>query len=414
MLYFNYYFSLRGVFETLCAGSTLVFVSFALSIGVPRERIALITAATSAACIMQMLALFLANRIHRKKRFIMILSFTEPLLMASAVMAIPFLPTGWRFPVLIAAVFLAAGALHLTKPFTDGWMASIIPAGIRGRYIGKRIQWLTVSTVLATLTSGFLLQYGTDGAMLPTAMILVVGALFGVLSVLQLRSLDMPAVAAISKVTLTDVWDVISGRYRPFYRYLLGMMIYLLPFFLAIPYYQVYYLRVLNMPAGFVALMGCGYFAIKIAVMPFCGRWVDRVGIRSALLVAGLVYVVFFAGFLFNHTGRYWPLLLCWGVVAPADGLYAVSIASALYARVPNTPNRNVFFAVSNLVALGGYGVGALIAMPILALLQPVRWTAGPLQIGPFQVYYALCALLMTGCLFSSFLIAPAIATRPR
>lgn len=406
--YFNYYFSLRGVFENLCGGGTLVFVSFALSIGIARERVALITTVTSAACIMQMLAIFLANRIHRKKRYILILSFIEPLLMAAAVLAIPFMPPAWRFTALMVAVFLAAGALHLTKPFTDGWMATIIPAGLRGRYIGRRVQWLTLSTVLATLTGGFLLQFGARGAMLPTAMILVVGALFGILSVLQLRTLDMPAVAAVSKVTLADVWAVISGRYPLFHRYLLGMLIYLCPFFLAIPYYQVYYLRILHMPEGFVAMMSCVYFAVKIMVMPFCGRFTDRFGGRLSLLVAGVIYVVFFAGFSMSHETFYWPVLFGWALVSIADGFYAVAIASALFASVPDTPNRNVFFAVSNLVALGGYGIGALIAMPILSLLQRVEWTNGPFRGGQFQVYYGLCALLMAGCLFSALMITPA------
>ncbi len=405
--YFNYHFTLRGVFENLCAGGTLAFVSFALAIGVPRERIALITAAASAACILQMLALFLANRVQRKKRYILVLSFLEPILMAATVITIPFLPSPWRFPLLLVAVFMAAGALHLTKPFTDGWMAAVIPAGIRGRYIGRRTQWLTVSVVLTTLTSGFLLQYGADGNILLIAIILVIGALFGVLAVFQLRSLEMPAVAAISRVTLSDIRDVFCGKYPRFKRYLLGMLIYLLPFFLGIPYYQVFYLRVLNMPAGFVALISCVYFAVKIVVMPICGRWCDRIGIRSALLVAGCIYVMFYGGFPFNHTGRYWPILICWAIAAFADGLYVVAISSALYASVPETPNRNVFFAVSNLVALGGYGIGALVAMPILTVLQPVNWNIGPLQIGPYQIYYAICALLMIPCTFSALLIAP-------
>jgi MFS family permease len=406
--YFNYFFSLRGVFENLCAGNTLLFVSFALATGVSRERIGIISAAASVACIVQMLALFLANRIRHKKRFFLLLSFIEPLLMMAAVLTIPFLPAAWRFPFLISAVFLAAATLHLTKPFTDGWMAAIIPAGIRGRYIGLRTQWLTISTILSTLAAGFLLQYCTGGAMLPIAVILVIGALFGVLAVMQLRTIEMPALAATSHVTMRDIWSVISGHYRPFTRYLLGMLIFLCPFYLAIPYYQVYYLRILEMPAGIVALMQCGYFVVKIVMMPYCGRWVDRYGVRTALLTAGIIYTVFYAGFPLNQTGCYWPLLLCWMLVAPADGLYGVAITSALYSSVPDTPNRSVFFAVSNLVALGGYAIGALIAIPILALLRPVQWTWGPFAIGQFQAYYGLCALLMAGCTLSSFWIAPA------
>ena len=127
------------------------------------------------------------------------------------------------------------------------------------------------------------------------------------------------------------------------------------------------------------------------------------------LLLAGVIYTVFYASFPLNQAGRFWPMLIAWGFAAPADGLYSIAITSTLYGSVPETSHRNVFFAVSNLVALGGYAIGAPLAMTILAHLQPLQFAWGPFFFGPYQIFFAFCALLTAFCSLSSFWIAPAL-----
>src|SRR5205085_7506688 len=124
---FNWNLALRAVFDATCAGTTIIFVSYALELGVPAERMGFVTCAVSAACILQMLSISVSRRVRNKKRLVVSLALIEPLLMIGAVLIVPFLPPMLRLYVLSSAAFVAAAALHLSRPLTDEWVASAIP-----------------------------------------------------------------------------------------------------------------------------------------------------------------------------------------------------------------------------------------------------------------------------------------------
>jgi hypothetical protein len=116
----------------------------------------------------------------------------------------------------------------------------------------------------------------------------------------------MPVQSAIARVTWKDARDAL--RFRPFRNYLAGTLIRNLPFLLACPYYQVFYLRELDMKASRIAYMTIGYLVVKLLVTGFCGRFIQRYGVRRAVWVSGPLYATFFLAFLFCTPERTWPL----------------------------------------------------------------------------------------------------------
>ena len=100
---FNWSAGLRSVYDTLCGGTTFVFVGFALSLGIAPERIGLITLITSLACLVQIAGIMLLNVIADKKAFVLRVALAEPVILVGTVLLLPFLPSGLRVIALLAS-----------------------------------------------------------------------------------------------------------------------------------------------------------------------------------------------------------------------------------------------------------------------------------------------------------------------
>jgi MFS family permease len=401
---FNWSLGFRAVFDTICGGATFVFVAFALSLGVPKERMGYLTSVVSFACVIQMLSLIFTTRVRSRKKFIVTVALGEPILMIGAVLFVPLLAPALRILALGTAVFVAAASLHLTKPLTDEWLATTIPAGVRGRYLGRRIQIMSVAYVVTMLAAGWVVDWVGKTNTAGLAIVLGFGGCFGILSVVALSHATMPTDTAMARVEWSDIPG--TFRCRPFRRYIIGMLLYTVPFFLAVPYYQVFNLEVLGLKPSFVAYMSAGYCVVKIAVMPLMGRMLDRKGARFMMFWAGPTYVLFFLGYALSGPGRVWPAVAAWLLAGLGDAAFSVAMPASLYATVPRGSARPAYFALSNLVLLATYGVGAVAAVPLLEALKSVHVRLGPFVLDQFQCFYGLWTLLMVPCMFGALLLA--------
>jgi len=397
---FNWSAILRSVFDTLCGGTTFVFVGFALSLGIAREKIGLITLITSLACLLQIVAVMLLGVIEDKKRFIMRVALAEPLIMMAAVLALPFLPPWLRVLALLTAVFAAAACLQLTRPLLDNWVSCTIPAGVRGRYLGRRFQLLSGVTIVCTLAAGFIAERIDKQDSFGLGCVLAAGGVFGFLSVLVLRHATMPALSAEARASWADVRQILHQR--AFRRYLYAFAIYNLPFLFACPYYQVFHLTVLHMPESLIATTMIGYLLTKLFVTRWCGRLHDRWGSRRLILRAGAIYTVFFLMYPLAGTERAWMILVAWALVGAADAAWNVSVTAVLYGVIPETRARPAYFAFASLLNSGLCGLGALVAIPVLGAMADWAWKLGPFQFGQFHFFYAMCTVLMIPALFGA------------
>lgn len=399
LAWFNWNVSLRGVFETIFGGTTMVFVAYALAIGVPKNLMGYYGAAVSFACIVQLLCLPFAGRVRQRKRYILSLGLLEPLLLIVAVLVTPMLPPSLRVMCLGLALFLAAVCLHLIRPFADDWLATTIPSGLRGRYLGRRLRVSNIAIIAATLAVGSAVEMlGRDNAS-GLGLLLIVGAVFGVAAVLSLIRVHPPAEATPTRFTLADLHGVL--RHRPFVRLIVGTFIFMVPFYFACAYYQVFNLEILQMSPWLIACMGVGYLVGKVVLTPWFGRVCDRTGPRRLLWISGPVYAAFFLCFPFAQPERFWPVVLGWAFVAVADAIYGVAAPAALYGTIPAGATRPAYFAVYNLLSLGGFALGGILAVPLLRLLQQAHWHWGVVNLGGYHLFYALCGLSMLPCMLA-------------
>jgi len=390
---FHWNAGMRSCYDTICGGGLFIFVSFALSLGLAKERIGLIASVSSFACLLQVVSLALVNFIPDKKRFILTLGLCDPLVLIVMALATPFLPANLRLWALGLGVFLAGAAYHLTRALSDDWLASSIPMSIRSRYLSRRFQVISASTIAAMLLAGFVAERIAKSDSHGLGLALAGGAGFGVLSMLALWRAPMRAPSALSRVTWKDAREAL--RVRPFRNYLVGFFIYNIPFLMAVPYYQVFNLKVLQMKESRIACVAIGYQAVKLLVMGTCGRFIHRHGIRRTFWTCGPLYALFFLTYLFCTPERTWPLYAAWAMVGVADAAWSIAAMVALYDSVPDVPGRPVYFAMANVLSIGIFCIGGVTAIPILEALKNTTVRIGPFAFGQFHCFYAISFLLM-------------------
>jgi len=400
---FNWSLGFRSVFITICAGTAFPFVAFALLLGIEWEWMGFVGSVVSFACVIQMLGMIVSTRVKHRKSFILSVGVCEPFLMMVAVLLVPFLPAGTRMYALAAAAFVAAAAMHLTSPLASDWVASTIPAAVRGRYLGRRFQIMNAAIIVTMLAAGVAMDAIGKTNVRGLACLLTAGGLFGVAAVLALRRATMSAVSLTSQVSLADVPRTL--RHRPFRRYVWAMVLYNVPFLLACPYYQVLNIDVLGMKARHIAYMFAGYYVVKILVSPLIGRYVDRKGARWTLLAFGPVYVLFFVGLTVGAGGSVWLVAAAWALVGIADAGYMVAMMSALYGSIPEKGARPAYFAVYSLFSLMSFGIGGMVAVPVLKSLKGVTLSIGSLTLDQFQIFFAICTVMMIASIFGALLL---------
>jgi MFS family permease len=407
---FNWNVSLRSVFDTICGLSGFVFVSFALALNIPKEQLGTLVSIASFACLFQMLGLLALRKVSDKKRFTIRLAQIEPVVMIGAVLLLPFLPQPWRFPMLGVAVFTAAASLHLARPVTDDWLASSIPGSIRGRYLGRRMQ-IGSLVMIATLTAAGFLAKGLEKTdPVPYSLFMTLGGLFGLLAAFALKRAHLPEGTGDNDIAWSEIPAFLKNKL--FMGCILVTVIYNIPFWFAIPYYQVFNLRVLHMSEVAIAVMLGLYFVVKVVLSPLLGRLVERFGPRAMVFWVTVPYVYFFFSFTLCTPDRTWPLWIGWFCAAIGDAGYSLAITSALYESVPKVGPRKTYFVVNNLLTFAVAGLLAAFSAALTAGLKETVLEVGPWKFDQFKILFLFCSLTLIPLGFGSALFIPAHSPR--
>lgn len=399
---FNRNLVFRMVFESVCGSGTFVFAAFALAVGLRRENMGFVAGVASLASLLQMLGLPVVARVRDRRALVLGLGFAEPLVMIGAVAAVPLLAAAGRMVALTLAAFFAAACVNLTRPVLDDWIASVIPQELRGRYWGRRLRLMSIASLVIVPTVGFIANRLGRNNTPGLAALLCAGGAFGVLAAWALRAAVIPTLMPIRPVRFLDIGPVF--RVPEFRRYLLGLTVTFAPFFFACAYYQVFHLTVLQMNLWTASCTMLLYGAVKTVAAPMWGRVVGRLGARRVLFLTLPLYVVFFAAYPLPAPERVWPVFAAWALAGVTDPAWGVATQITLYRSVPPTGVRPAFFAVSSLVSFGLYGLGAVLSVPVLKWLAPMRLVCGPLVFDQFRLFYGGIMLLAAACVLGAAL----------
>jgi len=207
---------------------------------------------------------------------------------------LPLIATALWGPIPALAVFAIVavywGAGLGAGPAWNTWMETVVPFRVRAPFFAMRTRFGQAGTLVGFLAGGAALQYGKHSGRLLEAFaaIFAVAALCRCWSARFLsRQSESAAVQEVQRnVTLRELW----GRIRA------GSSERLLLYFLAVqvavqisgPYFSPFMLGQLKISyLDYVALLATSFVA-KIVMLPACGRFATRFGVRKLLWVGGI------------------------------------------------------------------------------------------------------------------------------
>jgi MFS family permease len=390
--------ALLGTWSSVGVPANAIVSGFALDVlGMSRENAGLLGACVYLAAVWQFLSFLVTNRMADRKRFVVLAGVGEVLCLV-LVLAVPGLfpkGSGLGCGVFLGLLFLSGTCLHVAQPLLGSWLSAVVPARIRGRYLGSRQVLMTgLATVGTWVGTRLVDRWHNWGGF---ALAIIACGLAGLAGVAVLARTPMPLVSQQTHFRLRDFAGVL--KLDDFRRYLVFVVMLFTGFSLACSYYAVFFIEEIGLSFTQIGWYIIAHNLLMIAILRPGGRLVDRIGAKPVLVGMLLIYAAFYLCFPFFTAARYWLILAAWTLVGIADGLYWVAAIPTLYHALPRGPERAGYLAVAQGIIMVGMGVGPLLVRVYLQLARNLEFSVWGLPIERFRLLYFVCGLLMLATL---------------
>ena len=139
------------------AGGTFL-VSLMLSVGFSDAQAGVLTSVGCLAALFQLFTMRMVNHLTKRKLFICLMTVQK--LYLAFIFFIPLLPVpdSARQLLLITGYFIAQVCAQIGTPATQDWIASLVPARLRGNYFSRKDAVCVFVTVTMMLLSGIVMD----------------------------------------------------------------------------------------------------------------------------------------------------------------------------------------------------------------------------------------------------------------
>ncbi len=282
------------VMGVLTGGAFLV--ALALLLGASNAVIGLIAAIPSLAQLLQVPAIYVVNRI-RRRRLISVVGSGVGRLFLLCVCFLPFFtPASWRIPLLLIALSVYFGLGAFSACAFNSWMRDLMPMQIMGAVFGRRMAIGTAIGAGLSLAAGFGVDfaYTRFGDARPVYSILfAVGGIFGLVGVCSLARIPEPAMRPPSTQGLLKLLGepILHENYR---KLLIFLGWWNAAVNMAAPFFVVYMLKQIGLSMGYVLSLAVLSQLVNAAFFRIWGRIADRFTNKSVLAVAGPLFIFSF------------------------------------------------------------------------------------------------------------------------
>lgn len=300
------------------AGGTFL-VSLMLSVGFSDAQAGILTSVASLAAIFQ---LFTMGKVsHLKKRKLFICLMTVQKLYLAFIFFIPLLPApnSARQLLMIAGYFVAQICAQVGTPATQDWIASLVPARLRGNYFSRKDAICVFVTVTMMLLSGILMDatagerqnvgFTLNGSMILILVLLNAWAFSCMKEPRQgginaegkeihghLKKKYLQEETAHKGELLAEIKEAFG---KPDFRMAFAVtLLWQTSYYCAAPFNTSYQLKELGMPFTFIMVISFLGNMLRIAITPRMGRMGDKYGMAFLYkysLVGILMCFVFFS-----------------------------------------------------------------------------------------------------------------------
>jgi MFS family permease len=286
---------------------------------------------------------------------------------------VPLVAAGlWgHMPVIgvFAAVSLYWAAGLGAGPAWNTWMETVVPFRVRAPFFAMRTRLGQAGTLLGFVAGGAALQYGKSSEHLLAAFasIFAVAALCRSLSA-RFLSQQTEATPVHRDTHRNVTFRELVGRIRS------GSSERLLLYFLAVqvavqisgPYFSPFMLGQLKISyLAYVGLLATSFIA-KILMLPACGRFATRFGVRKLLWVGGIGIMPVSGLWLYAH--GFWQLVFIQFLAGAVWAAYELAMF-LMFFEAARRDERTSILTIYNLANAVALVIGALIGGGLLKLL---------------------------------------------
>ncbi len=396
---------------TACAGSTAL-TAWALALKLSPFLVGVMTALPFFSQFIQFPAAWLTSTLGHRRVALGVVLLSRQVMWP--LVLLPWLPLSLegqqRVLVGVAAVSAVLGVVGNNA--WVAWMGELVPESIRGRFFGRRTALCTLGNIVASLTTGVVMDRlrspeGLSPALpLLAAVACVAGA---VCTVLMARQHD-PAPPGRERAKLDFRVALLPLKDDRARRVLTYQMVWNAAVGLSAPFFTFYMLHNLQMSFLLMSVQLAALAGVRMLTAPLWGKLIDRVGAQPVVLACSLGIGFLPLVWLFPSPTFLWPLV--------ADALLAGVLWSghnlAIFALpLSVAPRKGRPFYLAAFSTAGGlaYALASSLGGGLASLL-PTTFTVGGHLWDNFQVLFLLSGLARIAAAFLAVrIIEPGVRT---
>lgn len=351
------------------------------------------------------------RNIEKVKLTVMVFALLHRLLF-SLLLAIPLIISGgsarlFAFVIIYAAAYMIGTFLG---PSTSNWLVSLVPARIKGRYLGLREGAMTATTIVMSLIVGVIIDHMKSigheamGYGICAAFVFV----FTVFNLLCLVKIKEPPRAASNKKISFCQLVAAPFRNKPFRKVIILSALWNFAVQIGSTYFAIYYISVLGLNYTYIMLMNVVLNVLRVFTAQYWGRIADK---KSWILITKLSLIILGVGralsIFLNENTYQWAYPIVQIFAGIGWGGAAISMFNILFEYAPQE-NRIAYISVNEAVSSAVGYIAILIGAAIVKGLGDNTVYIGALPIHIMQfLFLASGALILVTSLFVHKFIKP-------
>ncbi len=388
-------FVIEGMLATTIGNLSMgVFLAgYILYLGGSQEFSGLVLTIPMYTGIVQIFTPIIYEKLVSRKAIVALLAPLHRLLLGSmAFIPLIFSDTYTRLGVLFGVYAVSFTLLQISNPAAINWIMSLVPDEIRGKYYGRRDSYMLAVSTFFSITMGFVLDFfkkTSSGRGFFIVYCLV--TIFALANFYFLAQIKEP------RVQIRYFKDAYTGRKIPAganfkqifivpflnvkFRKVIGMAsIFQFSIMIAIAYFAIYQVNVLNLPYSFMTFCIMLQTITMVVFARIWGKFADKrnwfITLRIALSLLSACHIIWF--FIFQSVVFLVPFMyilggICWSGINMAffniPYKYSPQKGKTIFLSLYGT----VIGAVSLIASIGGAAfVKALGGFKIMIFILPI------------------------------------------
>ena len=350
-----------------------LLAAFALALGANNLQIGILAATPFIMQIVQLPAIWLVEKVRRRK-VIAVISWFPAQLLWFPIALIPifvFVPGKTAIYLLLALMAFRGLLAAVCNSAWNGWIRDLVPQTILGQIFSRRLASATAAGMVFSLGAAFFIDYwqgqaSGENMILGYTYVLLFGALFlGLASPTFMSLIPEPLMQPVLGPQLS-LWQRLSApvRDRNFRQLIQFLFFWGFASNLAIPFFAVYMLVRLGFPLSWVIALSILSQLFNILFLRVWGRFVDRFGSKAVLSLCASLYLLVILGWIFTTMPeRYFltiPLLVFLHVFAGIANAGVTLTVGTVGLKLAPKGEATPFLAGASLATNLGAGLGPL------------------------------------------------------